>query len=198
MPLPRSFYDRPTLTVARELLGKQLIHDTRRGSTAGRVVEVEAYIGEEDPACHAAPGPTPRNRPLYGPPGFAYVYLNYGIHFLFNVVTEREGFPAAVLVRALEPTDGLELMRARRSEDRPGRGIPDRDLCRGPGSLAKAMGIRLADNRRDLCDGRLRVEDGPVVPAEDVEWSPRIGISVGTDHAWRCYVRASNAVSGRR
>lgn len=198
MSLPRSFYDRPTLIVARELLGKQLVHETRRGGTAGTVVEVEAYIGEEDPACHAAPGPTPRNRPLYGPPGFAYVYLNYGIHFLFNVVTEREGFPAAVLIRALEPSDGLELMRARRSGDRPGREIPDHELCRGPGSLTKAMGIRLADNRRDLCDGRLRLEDGPVVPAGDVEWSPRVGISVGTDHAWRCCVRGSKAVSGRR
>src|SRR6266567_5096325 len=101
--LPRTFYDRPTLDVARDLLGKVLVHDRRGSCTAGLIVEVEAYIGESDPACHAAPGPTRRNEPLYGPPGHAYVYLNYGIHCLVNVVTESAGSPAAVLLRALEP-----------------------------------------------------------------------------------------------
>jgi DNA-3-methyladenine glycosylase len=196
-PLPRAFYDRPTLAVARELLGKVLVHRTSRGVTAGVVVETEAYIGEDDPACHASPGPTLRNRPLYGPPGFAYVYLNYGVHFLFNVVTETKGRPAAVLIRALEPLDGLPLMRARREGDRGGRSIPDHELCRGPGNLTKAMDIRLSDNCRDLCDAPLWIEDrrlrvGPTA------WSPRIGITVGTEHAWRCYVAASPAVSGRR
>ena len=99
--LPRHFYARPTLDVARELIGKVLVHDSASGLASGVIVEVEAYIGESDPACHAAPGPTQRNAPLYGPPGIAYVYLNYGIHYLVNAVTEPDGWPAAVLIRAL-------------------------------------------------------------------------------------------------
>src|SRR5262245_53334877 len=114
--LPRRFYERATLDVAADLLGKVLVHRSRRGTTAGLIVETEAYIGEDDPACHAAPGPTQRNAPLYGPPGIAYVYLNYGIHYLVNAVTEGEGSPAAVLIRALEPIDGLALMRRRRGD----------------------------------------------------------------------------------
>ncbi len=113
--LPHSFYDRSTLTVAKELLGKVLVHRTSSGVTAGMIVEAEAYIGEDDPACHAAPGPTNRNAPLYGRPGFSYVYLNYGIHYLVNAVTETAGRPAAVLIRALEPVDGLGLMQKRRA-----------------------------------------------------------------------------------
>ena len=101
--LPRGFYDRDTLTVASDLIGKVLVHRTKAGVAAGAIVETEAYIGESDPACHAAPGPTKRNQPLYGPPGVAYVYLNYGMHYLVNAVTEGEGSPAAVLIRALEP-----------------------------------------------------------------------------------------------
>lgn len=191
-PLPRSFYNRSTLIVAEELLGKVLVHRSPEGTTAGKIVEVEAYIGEEDPACHAAPGPTPRNQPLYGEPGFAYVYLNYGVHFLFNVVTERRGSPAAVLVRALEPFDGFDLMRRRRGE-----GTSETDLCRGPGNLTRAMGIRLEDNREDLCGKRLFIEDRDLEPPE-IAWTPRIGITVGTEHHWRCHVVGSSAVSGRR
>src|SRR6188768_3175713 len=115
--LTRSFYERPTLTVASELIGKVLVHETRAGIAAGMIVEVEAYIGEDDPACHAAPGPTQRNAPLYGPPGYAYVYLNYGIHYLVNAITEPDGHPAAVLIRALAPVEGIRLMEKRRAPD---------------------------------------------------------------------------------
>src|SRR6187397_3647848 len=115
MKLPQSFYERPTLTVAEDLIGKVLVHDVRGTRTAGIIVETEAYIGEDDPACHAAPGPTRRNEPLYGPAGHAYVYLNYGIHSLVNVVTEADGFPAAVLLRALAPLEGVAVMRRRRA-----------------------------------------------------------------------------------
>src|SRR5262252_1836420 len=141
MKPPRSFYDRPTLEVARDLLGLVLVHNRRGVVTSGVIVEVEAYIGESDPACHAAPGRTRRNEPLYGPPGFAYVYLNYGIHCLVNVVTEADGLPAAVLIRALDPIDGIAVMRRRCGRDAKGRrsgspGAPDdRGLCRGPGNL---------------------------------------------------------------
>jgi DNA-3-methyladenine glycosylase len=199
MTLLREFYDRPTLQVAAALIRKVLVHRTSQGTTAGAIVEVEAYIGEDDPACHAAPGPTARNQPLYGPPGHAYVYLNYGIHNLFNVVTESEGRPAAVLVRALLPIDGLELMRSRRARDRrkPGE-IPDAELCRGPGSLARAMGITLEENRVDLCASRLFLEDrGGVDVGGEVAWSSRIGISVGLERRWRCFVAGCPAVSGR-
>jgi DNA-3-methyladenine glycosylase len=198
MTLPRAFYDRPTLDVARDLIGKVLVHHGAGGTTAGAIVEVEAYIGETDAACHAAAGRTPRNEPLYGPPGLAYVYLSYGVHNLFNVVTEAAGRPAAVLVRALVPLDGVALMRQRRRLDRrqPGE-IPDHELCRGPGSLAKAMDITLSENRANLCGRRLRLEDrGIVYP--DIAWSSRIGISAGTEHLWRCFVAGCNAVSGKK
>lgn len=184
-PLPREFYARPTLDVARDLVGKVLVTRSRAGTTAGRIVEVEAYIGEDDPACHAAPGPTRRNAPLYGPPGFAYVYLNYGLHNLVNAVTEPEGSPAAVLIRALEPLDGLSVMARRRA--RAGAPAHRRTLatiCEGPGNLTVAMGITLADNRSDLTGDRLWIEDRGLAP-RFVEWTPRIGIRVGLERLWR-------------
>jgi DNA-3-methyladenine glycosylase len=196
--LRRDFYDRPTLTVARELVGKVLVHRTSEGRASGVIVETEAYIGEADPACHAAPGPTRRNQPLYGPPGFSYVYLNYGIHFLTNVVTESEGAPAAVLLRALEPLDGIPLMRRRRSRSGSGPDAVDEyDLCRGPGNLSRALGITLAENWVDLESDRLFIEDRGHDPGA-VAWSSRIGITVGTEHEWRCFVVGSPAVSGKR
>jgi DNA-3-methyladenine glycosylase len=193
--LPRSFYDRPTLTVAEQLLGKVLVHESRSGVVAGMIVETEAYIGEDDPACHAAPGPTRRNQPLYGPPGVAYVYLNYGIHYLVNAVTEPEGQPAAVLIRALAPVDGIALMRKRRAA--ASRDVADVDLCRGPGNLTRALGITLTHNRRDLVSGRLFVEDRGS-GAGSIAWGPRIGIRVGTDRPWRCWIAGHPSVSMKK
>ena len=203
MKLPRRFYSRPTLDVARDLLGKVLVHNRRGVVTSGVIVEVEAYIGESDPACHAAPGPTRRNAPLYGPPGFAYVYLNYGIHALVNVVTESEGEPAAVLIRALDPLDGVDVMRGRRARTAKRRRTresarrADQDLCRGPGNLTVAMGITLAENQVDLLGTRLFIEDrGHAIGG--VTWGPRIGINVGTEHPWRAWIDRHPAVSGPR
>ena len=199
MILPRDYYKRPTLDVARDLIGKVLVNETPAGLTSGIIVEAEAYIGESDPACHAAPGPTARNAPLYGPPGIAYVYLNYGLHYLVNAVTEPEGSPAAVLIRALEPLEGERLMRRRRARGtgRRAESFAQVELCRGPGNLTRAMGINLDRNRCDLTRGPLRIEDrGLAVP--DVRWSRRIGITVGVEPEWRCYAAGNESVSGVR
>jgi len=202
--LSRAFYNRPTLDVARDLIGKVLVHVRRGVRTSGAIVEVEAYIGEDDPACHAAPGPTARNEPLYGTPGRAYVYLNYGIHCLVNVVTEREGSPAAVLIRALDPLDGIDVMRRRRARAMKGRRRVDgpadisvHDLCRGPGNLTMAMGITLAENRIDLLGNRLFIEDRGI-DARAVVWGPRIGINVGTEQPWRAWLQHHPSVSRSR
>jgi DNA-3-methyladenine glycosylase len=199
--LPRAFYDRATLDVARDLLGMVLVHRRRGVATSGVIVEVEAYIGESDPACHAAPGPTRRNEPLYGTPGHAYVYLNYGIHCMMNVVTESNGFPAAVLIRALDPLEGVDVMRRRRARTAKGRrslpdarALPHDAICRGPGNLTMAMGITLAENRLDLLGDRLYVEDRGIEIGE-IGWGPRIGIRVGTESPWRAFVRDHHAVS---
>ena len=196
MILPREFYARPTLEVAKELIGKVLVHDTRAGRAAGVIVETEAYIGESDPACHAAPGLTVRNAPLYGPPGIAYVYLNYGIHYLVNAVTEPEGSPAAVLIRALEPLEGEMLLRRRRTRGAGRRAmeLQTAHLCKGPGNLTKALGISLKHNRLDLTGSALRIEDRGL-PAREVVWGARVGINVGQEHPWRCVAAASPAVS---
>jgi len=195
--LSRAFYARPTLEVAKDLIGRVLVHETRAGVAAGAIVEAEAYIGESDPACHAAPGPTARNAPLYGPPGIAYVYLNYGIHYLVNAVTEPAGSPAAVLIRALEPVEGEALMRRRRARGtgRSPASFSPVELCRGPGNLTRALGISLRQNKTDLTSGALRIEDRGLPPRE-VAWSRRIGINVGVDAAWRVFAADSAAVSG--
>jgi DNA-3-methyladenine glycosylase len=195
--LPVAFYRRATLDVARDLIGKVVVCRSPSGTTAGAIVEAEAYIGEDDPACHAAAGPTARNAPLYGPPGRAYVYLNYGLHDMLNAVTEGEGQPAAVLIRALEPLEGLALMRRRRARApwRKGKGpVADHELCRGPGNLCRALGITLADNRRPLTRGRLTIRDHGIAHA-GVAWDPRIGIRVGTDRPWRVTVTGHPSVT---
>jgi DNA-3-methyladenine glycosylase len=200
--LPRQFYDRPTLDVASDLLGMVLVHNRHGVTTSGVIVEVEAYIGESDAACHAAPGLTKRNAPLYGVPGHAYVYLNYGIHCLVNVVTESLGSPAAVLIRALDPLDGVDVMRRRRARAMKGRratpdakALPAHTICRGPGNLTMAMAITLAENRLDLLGDRLYIENRGV-SIGPVAWGPRIGIRVATEHPWRAWVQGHPAVSG--
>src|SRR5262245_41740980 len=197
--LTRAFYSRPTLAVLEDLIGKVLVHQVRDRKVSGVIVEAEAYIGEDDPACHAAPGPTKRNSPLYGPPGRAYVYFNYGMHYLVNAVTEGEGSPAAVLIRALEPRDGQELMRRRRARvnGRRPSSLDAADLCRGPGNLTAALGIDLAENRLDLTSSRLTIEDTGVRPSR-LAWSPRVGIRVGVERKWRCYWAGHPSVSGPR
>ncbi len=196
--LPRRLYLQPTLRVARALLGKTLVHDGPEGRTAGRIVEVEAYRGPADRAAHSSGGRrTPRNEVMYGPPGYAYVYFIYGMYFCMNVVCQPAGVPEAVLLRALEPLEGVELMRRRRELPEG----PEWRLCRGPGALCRALGITRAENGADLVRGPLRIVDAPPVPAARVARTARIGVAyAGADAArpWRFLVRGSPAVSGPR
>jgi DNA-3-methyladenine glycosylase len=191
--LGRDFYRRSTLTVARELLGKRLVRVVDDQRLSGLIVEVEAYIGEDDAACHAACGRTSRNEVMYGPPGVAYVYFIYGMHHCLNAVTEEEGFPAAVLIRALEPLEGLEIMR----RHRPGR--PDGELTNGPAKLCQALVIDRSFNGVDLCTGEvLFIEKGRTVTPEEIGASPRIGIKadeLARSVPWRFYVKGNDFVS---
>jgi DNA-3-methyladenine glycosylase len=173
--LPRSFYARQTELVARELLGKLLVH----GDTSGIIVETEAYLGKNDLAAHSAIGITARTRVIFGPPGHAYVYLNYGIHECLNMVAEQDGTAGCVLIRALEPVDGIELMRERRGGKK--------DLASGPGKLTQAMGIGRELNGADLTVGPLTVHEYRA-PA-GIQRSPRIGISKSADLLLRFFTR---------
>src|SRR5262245_47475291 len=164
---------------------------------SGIIVETEAYIGEDDPACHAAPGRTRRNAPLYGEPGIAYVYFNYGMHYLVNAVTEAKDSPAAVLIRALHPCEGLDLMRARRGA-LTNAAIADAALCRGPGNLTRALGITLDQNGLNLSRSSLYITDRGDAVDGAIVWGPRIGISVGVETPWRASVGGHPAVSGER
>jgi DNA-3-methyladenine glycosylase len=175
MRLGRAFYDRSVHDVARDLVGCVVRH----GETAGRIVEAESYHMEE-PACHAYAGVTSRTRTLFGPPGHAYVYFSYGIHALLNAVAEEEGVGAAVLIRALEPVDGVDVMRGRRGVAR------DEELCNGPGKLTQALGIGLSMNGTSLEDGPieiLRREPGAREPR--IVIGERIGITKAADLPWR-------------
>ena len=191
--LGRNFYRRSTLTVARELLGQQLVRVVDGQRLSGIIVEVEAYIGEDDAACHAACGRTPRNEAMYSQPGIAYVYFIYGMHHCLNVVTEEEGFPAAVLFRALEPLEGLEIMR----RHRPGK--PDSELTNGPAKLCQALAVDRSFNGVDLCTGEvLFVEAGRIVVPGEIETSPRVGIKAddaARSVPWRFYVKGNDFVS---
>ena len=169
--LPRRFYLRPTVEVARGLLGQLLVHDQPEGLTASVIVETEAYL-VEDPGSHAHRGRTPRNEVMFGPPGTIYIYRIYGVHWCLNVVTRPEGTPEAVLIRALEPVAGIDLMRRRRGVDRL------RDLCSGPGKLCQALGLTDEFNRGDITSPPLFVARWNRGPAEH-HVGPRIGLPPG-------------------
>jgi DNA-3-methyladenine glycosylase len=183
--LKGAFYDRDPRQVAVDLLGCILSHDTPEGRTAGVIVETEAYR-PEDPACHAYKGPTMRNRNIFGRPGIAYVYLSYGAHNLLNVVCEPEGIGSAVLIRALRPSVGEDLMERRRGRAR--------DLCNGPGRLTQALGVDLSYDGRDLTSGSLTISEGDAVPEGIVE-TTRIGITRGTALPWRYLIDGDKFIS---
>ena len=186
--LKRDFYLRPTLEVAKDLIGKYIVHNYRDQILAARLVEVEAYIGEDDPACHAFGGPTRRSQPLFGPPGYSYIYLIYGMYHCFNFVTEPQGRAAAVLLRAAEPVEGLEMMRERS----PGR--KDTQLLSGPGKFCRSFGLDLTKNCIDLTSDILYLENR-AVPVGEIAVSTRIGISKGANRPWRFYDKDSQCVS---
>ena len=184
-PRDVAFYARSVHDVARDLVGCVVRH----GDAAGRIVETESYH-QEEPACHAYAGLTPRTRTLFGPPGYAYVYRSYGIHALLNAVCEPEGVGAAVLIRALEPLDGIELMRERRGLQRP------EDLCSGPGKLTQALDVELQHNDTDMATGPVRLHGaaaGWEAPALAI--GPRIGITKAAELPWRFCAKASRHVS---
>ena len=188
--LPAIWYDRDTRVVARALLGTVLECRTEEGIASGRIVETEAYLGGDDPACHAAVGLTERNRHLHGPPGIAYVYRIYGAHWCFNAVTEPAGKGSAVLVRALEPLVGIEIMRRRRPAARR-----DIDLTSGPGKLCAALGIVGAHDGLPLQRPPLVIRAGTPVPDDAVEVTPRIGITRAAEWPLRFLVRDNPWVS---
>ncbi len=186
--LPMEFYTRPTLEVARDLIGKVLVYNSDGARVSARLVEVEAYIGRDDPACHAAVGRTERNAVMFGPGGFGYIYFIYGMYYCLNVVTENEGFPAAVLIRAAEPQDGEDILRMRYRADHKNL------LTNGPGKLCKAFGLTREQNGLDLTGPTLYLEDCDYRPGKIMR-TERIGIKVGRDKLWRFYEDGSRFVS---
>lgn len=181
IPLSPEFYDRGAEAVARELLGAYLVSDVGGDRCVGRIVETEAYPGPHDPASHAARsiGRTARNDPMFGPPGTAYIHLNFGIHWCLNAVVGAEGYPAAVLIRAAAPVAGLDVMRGRRS------GRSDRELMSGPGKLAQALAIGPDLQGHRLLEAPLAICRGERLPDDRIVRTTRIGISRGADREWR-------------
>ena len=188
--LSRGFYERETEIVAREMLGAVLQCETDEGLASGIIVETEAYLGEHDLACHAAAGRTARTEALYGAPGTSYVYFIYGMYWCFNAVTREEGLPSAVLVRALEPLDGIALMHKRRPRIRNAV-----DLTNGPGKLCTALGIDGSMSCKSLQRGPLVIRAGESVPDDKVEVTTRIGITQSADWPLRWIVKGNRYVS---
>jgi DNA-3-methyladenine glycosylase len=194
LKLPREFYAQPVLKVARECIGKVLVHRTPEGEAAARIVEAEAYRGPLDLAAHSSRGLTRRTAAMFGPPGFAYIYLLYGISWALNLVVASEGEPHAVLIRAVEPVRGIELMARRR-----GKPEQSRDLTNGPGKLTQALAITGADYGRDLCGAVLFLETSDRETVR-IGRSPRINVDYSGDWAskpWRFYERGNRYVSVR-
>ena len=193
-PLPRDFYDRDPIAVARELLGKQLVRVTEAGICSGRIVETEAYLAARDSACHASRGRNKKNATMFGPPGHAYVYVIHARHCL-NFVTEAAGRPSAILVRAIEPLEGIEFMRQRRSTERL------HDLARGPARLCEALGIDRQIDGLDLTLGRIlwvRDDASASVTPPKILRSRRIGVTSAQGRLLRFYLSENPFVSGRR
>lgn len=191
LKLPRAFYEQTTIDVAKQLLGKYLVRKHPQGDTIGRIVETEAYIGPQDLACHASKGRTARTEVMFGQAGHAYVYFIYGFYNMLNLVTGKKDYPAAVLIRAVEPVSGIDLMRSRREVDKL------RDLASGPGKLCQAFGIDRSLNGADLCDGVLYVEDRGD-PAPKFNATPRIGVDYAgkwKNKPYRFLIRGSEFVS---
>ena len=194
--LGRDFYRQETASVARALLGAFLVHRTEEATLVGRIVETEAYLGAADPASHAFRGPTARNATMFGPPGRLYVYFIYGVHYCCNVVTAPKGVGEAVLLRALEPIAGLDVMRVRRGTD------VERNLCSGPGKLVEALAIGPRDDGADLVRGPLGIwERGSWTPPEGAAWdeaiasSARVGITKAAELPLRFFLRGNRHVS---
>lgn len=190
--LPRSFYARDTVAVARDLLGKIVMHRFDGAVMTGRIVETEAYLGSGDRAAHSFAGRTARTRVIFGPPGHAYVYLVYGMHHCLNFIAERDGVPGCVLIRALEPLRGVEAMRARRPRGRRGC-----ELANGPGKLTLALGIDRRHYGADLTSGALTVREIPAEPPPRIEVTPRIGIARSKELPLRFLIADNEAVSKR-
>jgi DNA-3-methyladenine glycosylase len=191
--LSRAFYEQPTVEVARQLLGKYLVRIDAAGVRAGMILETEAYIGPDDKASHASRGRTPRTRVMFGPAGFAYVYLIYGMHHCLNIVTEQEDYPAAVLIRAVEPSEGVALMQ----KERPIRDV--RRLTNGPGKLCQAFGIDRRLNSLDMCGEALFIEDRDTRLVDTVV-TTRVGVDYAgpwKDKPWRFYIAGHPGVSIR-
>jgi DNA-3-methyladenine glycosylase len=195
MILPRKFYDGDTIALAKALIGTHLVHDSKQGRTVGRITETEAYLSKDDAACHAARGKTERNAVMFGPPGHAYVYLIYGMYECFNIVTERVGCGEAVLIRALEPIEGIELMQRRRKTK------DIHNLCSGPGKLVMAMGISRKLNGVPLTKGALtlwsRDSFGGASDTPEIVTTKRIGINVSAHLPLRFYEKGSHFASRR-
>ena len=191
--LPRAFYERETEIVAREMLGTVLECETDDGIASGIIVETEAYLGEHDLACHAAAGRTARTEALYGAPGISYVYFIYGMYWCFNAVTRAEALPSAVLVRALEPLDGIALMHKRRP-----RVKNEVDLTNGPGKLCTALGITGSMSGKSLQRRPLVIREGEPVPDDRIEVTTRIGITKCADWPLRWIVHGNRYVSKRK
>jgi len=185
--LPREFYERSTLRVAAELLGKIFVYNNI-ARMSGRIVEVEAYIGSDDPACHARFGITEHNKVMFGSGGFTYIYFIYGMYDMLNFVTEKEDFPAACLIRAMEPVEGLELMKTNRNTEHIS------NLTNGPGKLCQAFGLTTEQSGVDLLGDNIFLEDDGYKP-EKIKKSARIGIKEGLDNQWRFYIDGNKFVS---